>query len=133
MHCAGLAATHASDAEIAAIRETLAEGEQAVADNDSAALAAMDEAFHVAVAQASHNRTLAKMVVTLHHQTARYWLYAMKAPLLSEPQDGMVALNQHRALTDAIASRDPARARSQMLTVLGDFPAEMKRTLEGGR
>ena len=133
VHCAGLAATHASDAEIAAIRETFAEGEQAVADNDSAALAAMDEAFHVAVAQASHNRTLAKMVVTLHHQTARYWLYAMKAPLLSEPQDGMVALNQHRALTDAIASRDPARARSQMLTVLGDFPAEMKRTLEGGR
>jgi DNA-binding GntR family transcriptional regulator len=135
VHCAGLAATHASDAEIAAIRETMAEGEQAVADNDSAALAAMDEAFHVAVAQASHNRTLAKMVVTLHHQTARYWLYAMRAPLLNaaEPEDGLVALHQHRALADAIASRDPARARGEMLAVLGDFPAEMKRTLEGGR
>lgn len=135
VHCAGLAAFHASDAEIAAIRETMADGEQAVADNDSAALAAMDEAFHVAVAQASHNRTLAKMVVTLHHQTARYWLYAMKAPLLNagEPEDGMVALNQHRALADAIAARDPARARAEMLAVLGDFPAEMKRTLESNR
>src|ERR1700761_5524373 len=45
VHCAGLAATQASDAEIAAIRATMADGEQAVADNDSAALAAMDEAF----------------------------------------------------------------------------------------
>ena len=75
VHCAGLAAAHASDAEIAAIRATLDDGEAAVRDNDQAALAAMDEAFHVAVAGASHNRTLAKMVVTLHHQTARYWLY----------------------------------------------------------
>ena len=133
VHCAGLAAAHASDAEIAAIRETMADGEQAVADNDSAALAAMDEAFHVAVAQASHNRTLAKLVVTLHHQTARYWLYAMKALSASEPDDGIMALTQHRALADAIASRDSARARAEMMVVLGDFPAEMKRTLEGGR
>ena len=135
VHCAGLAATHASDAEIAAIRATLADSEQAVADNDSAALAAMDEAFHVAVAQASHNRTLAKMVVTLHHQTARYWLYAMRTPSphQDEADDGMAALNQHRALADAIASRNADRARADMLVVLGDFPTEMKRTLEGPR
>ena len=80
VHCAGLAAQRASDDEIAAIRATLDDGEAAVRDNDQAALAAMDEAFHVAVATASDNRTLAKMVVSLHHQTARYWLYAMREP-----------------------------------------------------
>ena len=80
VHCAGLAAQNASDDEIAGIRATLENGEEAVRANDQAALAAMDEAFHVAVAAASHNRTLAKMVVTLHHQTARYWLYAMRGP-----------------------------------------------------
>ena len=78
-------------------------------DDDQAALAAMDEAFHVAVATASHNRTLAKMVVTLHHQTARYWLYAMRGPVRD---DGMAALNEHRALADAIASRDVETARA---------------------
>ena len=57
VHCAGLAAQHASDDEIAAIRATLDDGEAAVRDNDQAALAAMDEAFHVAVATASHNRS----------------------------------------------------------------------------
>jgi DNA-binding FadR family transcriptional regulator len=87
----------------------------------------MDEAFHVAVAEGSHNRTLAKMVVTLHHQTARYWLYAMRGPATHE---GIAALNEHRGLVDVIARRDAERARAEMLKVLGDFPAEMKRSLE---
>jgi DNA-binding GntR family transcriptional regulator len=128
VHCAGLAAAHASDAQIAAIRATLDDGEAAVAADDQAALAAMDEEFHVAVAAASGNRALAKMVVTLHHQTARYWLYAMRGP---STDDGTAALNEHRALADAIATRDVDHARAEMLKVLGDFPAEMKRTLEG--
>jgi DNA-binding GntR family transcriptional regulator len=128
VHCAGLAAMRATEEEIAGIRATLDGGEVAVAANDSAALAAMDEEFHVAVAAASGNRALAKMVVTLHHQTARYWLYAMRAP---SSDDGQVALDEHRVLADAIASRDVELARAEMLKVLGDFPAEMKRTLEG--
>ena len=127
VHCAGLAAVHASDQEIAAIRATLDDGEAAIRDNDQAGLAAMDEAFHVSVAAASGNRTLAKMVVSLHHQTARYWLYAMRGP---SSDDGMAALNEHRSLADTIAGRNPERARAEMLKVLGDFPAEMKRTLE---
>ena len=80
------------------------------------------------VAAASGNRALAKMVVTLHHQTARYWLYAMRGPTSEE---SYTALNEHRALAEAIAGHDAARARTEMLKVLGDFPAEMKRTLEG--
>ena len=128
VHCAGLAAAHASDAEIAVIRATLDDGEAAVAADDQAALAAMDEEFHVAVAAASGNRALAKMVVTLHHQTARYWLYAMRGP---STDDGTAALREHRALADAIATRNVEHARAEMLKVLGDFPAEMKRTLEG--
>jgi DNA-binding GntR family transcriptional regulator len=127
VHCAGLAAQNATDQEIADIRATLDNGEDAVRANDQAALAAMDEAFHVAVAAASHNRALAKMVITLHHQTARYWLYAMRGP---SDDDGMAALNEHRGLAEAIASRNVERARAEMLKVLGDFPAEVKRTLE---
>jgi DNA-binding GntR family transcriptional regulator len=127
VHCAGLAAQNANDEEIAEIRATLDNGEDAVRADDQAALAAMDEAFHVAVAAASHNRALAKMVVTLHHQTARYWLYAMRGP---SDDDGTAALNEHRALADAIASRNAERARAEMLKVLGDFPAEVKRSLE---
>jgi DNA-binding GntR family transcriptional regulator len=128
VQCAGLAALRASDEEIAAIRATLDDGEAAVRDNDQAALAAMDEAFHVAVASASHNRSLAKMVVSLHHQTARYWLYVMREP---GDTDGMRALHEHRALADTIATRDVEKSRAMMLKVLGDFPSEMARAVEG--
>jgi len=128
IHCAGLAAEQGSDEAIAAIRATFASGEAAIAANDTRALAEMDEAFHVAVATASGNRTLAKMVVTLHHQTARYWLISAKAPSQAE---SLQALNEHRALADIIASRDVARARAMMERVLGDFPADLPRSLAG--
>jgi DNA-binding GntR family transcriptional regulator len=127
VECARLAATKASKLEVAAIQATLAQGETAVRENDARALAAMDEAFHVAIARASGNRTLAKMVTLLHHQTARFWLYTMQAP---GADDSLKALAEHAALADAIAARDPARAQSLMRDVLGAFPADVKRSLE---
>ena len=129
IECARLAAAKASDADIAAIRATLKGGEAAVRANDARALAAMDEAFHVAVARASGNRTLAKMVTLLHHQTARYWLYTMRGP---EADESLKALAEHAALADVIATRNPARAAEQMRRVLGSFPADVKRSLEAG-
>ena len=93
IECAGLAARFAGEEEVEVIRATLAEGEAAIARNDADALAMMDEAFHVAVASASHNRVLAKMVMTLHHQTARFWLVTMREPSVDESRQ---ALAQHR-------------------------------------
>jgi DNA-binding GntR family transcriptional regulator len=127
VECAKLAALKAGPSEIADIRATLADGEEAVRRNDSRALAAMDEAFHVAVATASGNRTLAKMVTLLHHQTARFWLYAMRAP---QSQESLKALKEHLALADAIAAHDAALAQQLMRDVLGTFPDDVKRTLE---
>jgi DNA-binding GntR family transcriptional regulator len=124
IECAGLASRFATAADIAAIRVTLDDGEKAIARNDVRALAAMDEAFHVAVAQASHNRVLAKMVMTLHHQTARFWLNTMREPSHDENRR---ALSEHRALADAIASRDGTKAREAMRQSLGDFPSDIKR------
>jgi DNA-binding GntR family transcriptional regulator len=122
IHCAGLAATHANAEQVAAIRATLTDGEAAVEAGNTSALAAMDEAFHVAVAAAGGNRTLAKMVVTLHHQTARHWLIGA-APSRGE---SLTALAEHRALAEAIAAHDPVRARALMERTLGDFPSDAK-------
>jgi DNA-binding GntR family transcriptional regulator len=125
--CAGLAARFATETDIAAIRATLADGEAAIARNDMRAMAVMDEAFHVAVAQASHNRVLAKMVMSLHHQTARFWLNTMREP---SPAENRQALAEHRALADAIASRDGSRACEAMRQALGDFPSDLKPACE---
>ena len=120
VECARLAAARASDAQIAAIRATLKDGEAAVRKNDARALAAIDEAFHVALATASGNRTLAKMVTILHHQTARFWLSTMRA---RQPEESLKALAEHVSLADAIAAHDPARAQILMQAVLGEFPS----------
>jgi DNA-binding GntR family transcriptional regulator len=130
VHCAGLAATRASDAEIAAIRAAFDNGEAAVQANDVRAVAAMDEAFHVAVAAASGNRAMAKMVVALHHQTARYWLLAMRESAHPSLEEGLKALAEHRAVADAIATRDVEKAKTAMRLVLNDFPDEVQRSLE---
>jgi DNA-binding GntR family transcriptional regulator len=127
IECARLAAAKASDSQIAAIHAALEGGEVAVRENDARALAAMDEAFHVAVATASGNRTLAKMVTLLHHQTARFWLYNMKAP---NPDAELAALAEHASLADAIAAHDPVRAQLLMRDVLGAFPTDAPRTLQ---
>jgi DNA-binding GntR family transcriptional regulator len=129
VECARLAAIKAGPEEIAAIQAALAGGEEAVRKNDARVLAAMDEQFHVAVATASGNRTLAKMVTILHHQTARFWLYAMRAP---KPEDSLQALAEHATLADAIAAHDPALAQRLMREVLGSFPTDLKRSLEAG-
>ena len=125
VECARLAALKAGPAQIAAIRATLEDGEDAVRRNDARALAAMDEAFHVAVATASGNRTLAKMVTLLHHQTARFWLYDMRAP---QPEESLQALKEHLTLADAIAAHDAPLAQRLMREALGMFPDDVKRT-----
>ena len=128
VHCAGLAAAHASDAEIAAIRATLDDGEAAVEDNDQAAPGGDGRGLPCRGGggqrqprpgqdggdPASPDRAL----LALCHARTR------------PADDGIAALNEHRGLADAIASRNVERARAEMLKVLGDFPAEMKRTLE---
>jgi DNA-binding GntR family transcriptional regulator len=127
IECAGLAARFATDADIAAMGAALEKAEMAIAKHDVRGLAAMDESFHVAVAQASHNRVLAKMVTMLHHQTARFWLNTMQEP---SPEENLQALAQHRALADAIARHDVAGAREAMREALGDFPSDVKRVWE---
>ena len=119
LECAGLAARHATKAEAEAIAATLEVGEAAIAQNDVRALAAMDEAFHVAVAGASHNRTLAKLVMMLHHATVRFWLVTAGTPSLA---DSRAALAQHRAVADAIAAGDSKAAQQAMRIALGRFP-----------
>jgi DNA-binding GntR family transcriptional regulator len=118
IECAGLAARHATAAEAAAIRATFEQGETAIKQNDRRSLAAMDEAFHVAVARATHNRALTKLVMALHHTTARFWLITGGEPSL---QESYAALTQHRALADAIAAGDALGAQAAMRVALGEL------------
>lgn len=126
-HCAGLAAIHATRSEIAEIKSAFHGAAAAIDRDDFQALVAMDRAFHFSVAFASHNVELARMVVTLHHKAARFWVYSMTS---QTRQERIADVALHRAAAAAIEARDVAKAREAMLSVLGDFPDKVKRTLE---
>src|SRR5882724_4600546 len=62
---AELAAENATDADIARLRGIVAESEESL--NDAARTTELGAAFHLAVAEASHNRVLVVQLISLQH------------------------------------------------------------------
>jgi DNA-binding GntR family transcriptional regulator len=102
---AALAARNASDIEILALRDML-ELEAEILD-DLGRLADHNRLFHEAIYYCSHNRYILKMLE-----------YIQTAMLLLQPagrtgaERRETALLEHRAIVDAIESRDPAAAEA---------------------
>jgi len=122
-HGAALAARHATASEIEAIANAFEGAEAYAKQRDFRTLVAMDQNFHRAVAVASHNLTLARVVISLHHKAARYWYHSMTT---RPEQDRLHDIADHRAVAVAIESRDTARAEEAMRKVLGDFPDSVR-------
>ena len=62
---AELAAEHATDADIARLRALIAEAEASI--DDVARFTELGRDFHLAVAEASHNRVLVVQLISLQH------------------------------------------------------------------
>lgn len=123
-HCAGLAARHASKAEAEAILDAFEGGEEAARTRDLPQLVAMDQRFHAAVARASQNLALARILIPLQHKAARFWVFsfngATEAELLAD-------IEQHRDVARVIARKDVEGARAAMMRVLNVTPEAVQR------
>ncbi len=103
---AELAAENATAEDLAKLRELLAEHEATIEDDAAYTRSCMR--FHVAVAEASHNRVLVAQLLSLQHVS---W------PAQNRTLTDAVArhiLDVHRQLVDVIESRDAAAARRLM-------------------
>jgi GntR family transcriptional repressor for pyruvate dehydrogenase complex len=103
---AELAAENATAADHARLRNLLDEAEAAIADHDRFTRLSAD--FHLAVAEASHNRVLVVQFLSLHYVS---W------PSRNKTLTAKVArhvLDVHRELTALIEMRDAAGARRMM-------------------
>lgn len=127
-HCAALAATNATEEEIQAILAAFDDGERAARERDCRGLVAMDQRFHWAIATASRNAALARILIPLQHKAARFWVYTMGSTHEDERVDD---IRQHREVGERIAARDAEGARAAMMRVLGVLPDTVKRTLSG--
>ncbi len=100
---ARLAAQHASDREIAALRELLIE--IAAAEDDPFHVAKLNREFHRLIHDAAHNRYLARALSQLSDSLALLPGTTFQAP----GRPGM-AQAEHLAMVEAFAARDPDRA-----------------------
>jgi GntR family transcriptional repressor for pyruvate dehydrogenase complex len=103
---AELAAENATPADIAKLRRLLAQAAAAMGDLDQFTRLSRD--FHLAVAEASHNRVLVVQLVSLEHVS---WprRNPTATPLLARH-----ILEIHKKLADLIELRDAATARALM-------------------
>src|SRR5499427_6573079 len=103
---AELAAEHATTADIAKLRHLLRDAEAAIGDLDDFTRLSRD--FHLAVAEASHNRVLVVQLISLEHVS---W---PRRNVTATPKLAAHILDVHTKLADLIEMRDAAGARALM-------------------
>jgi GntR family transcriptional repressor for pyruvate dehydrogenase complex len=103
---AELAAEHATAADLARLRALLEAGDRAL--DDVAAFTRNGAEFHLAVAEASHNRVLAVQLQSLQHVS-----WPSRNPTLTHDVAAHVQ-TAHRDLVKLIEMRDPSGARRLM-------------------
>ena len=116
VHCAGLAAERAAEAEIPQMSMILQRAEFAIAPCDYESSMDLDREFHDAMAEAAKNRVLAEILRTLHKRLLRFWFMSLaKHQHLERVQD------EHRSLFEAIARHDGDGARAAMRAHIDAF------------
>ena len=104
------AAERATDAYLERIAAAFDALQAAAAEPKRTRIAEKDAAFHLAIADATHNVALAHVMHGLHELVRESMLTSHR---LVDYDDEVEAnlLAQHQAIFDAITARDPARAR----------------------
>lgn len=123
---AGLAASQASEADMAQLKQIVAGMEEA--QNDVVTLAARDADFHSALAKMTHNPLLAILVDSIRDLLQEY--VARVTPYLDPSQEN---LPLHQKLLERIEARDVAGARQAMQENLDQMHRNTERYAELSR
>lgn len=125
---AGLAARHASDAEIATLEDMLAE-QSALFEGDAEGAARLNKLFHRALYRGAHNRYLLETLDALAVSMS-----LLGRTTLSLPGRNAEAVGEHRAILDAIARHDPDAAEAAARThIQGAHRARLRLMYEDER
>lgn len=103
---AGLAAERITDDELDFMERLLVEKGEAIAEHDMGKLVEVDTKFHEAIYKASRNERLTAIINNLREQIQRF-----RTTSLAYPGRMKRSLEEHRAIVEAIQSRDVQLAR----------------------
>jgi DNA-binding FadR family transcriptional regulator len=120
---ASLAATRATDDEIASIEQAYQQMAQEIDNID--AFITVDMQFHIGIVKASHNEILEQIVTTI-----REALVASRKVTLQRPNSGHESLPLHYAVLQAIKMRDAAAAQKAMEILIASVAVDIDRSKE---
>jgi DNA-binding GntR family transcriptional regulator len=127
----GLAARYAArnvtDADIADLRAIVGEMEARLAEGDLLGISEGNSRLHSRLLQIANNKTVARLIERLHAQHIR-----SQFRLILVPGRPPRSVAEHRAIVEAVASRDPDAAEAAMRSHLANT-VETLRTLTGSR
>jgi GntR family transcriptional regulator, transcriptional repressor for pyruvate dehydrogenase complex len=112
---AAIAAERATQEHLAQLKELVGRGRE-ILKTDRPAFSSVDLDFHIAVANASRNRLLPRLLTDIRGILAEWITKSQELPGLREN-----AQEQHEGILRCIANRDPAGAREEMRTHLETF------------
>jgi DNA-binding GntR family transcriptional regulator len=127
----GLAARYAArnvtDADIADLRAIVGEMEARLAEGDLLGISEGNTRLHSRLLQIANNKTVARLIERLHAQHIR-----SQFRLILVPGRPPRSVAEHRAIVEAVASRDPDAAEAAMRSHLANT-VETLRALSGSR
>ena len=127
----GLAARYAArnvtDADIADLRAIIGEMEARLAEGDLLGISEGNTRLHSRLLQIANNKSVARLIERLHAQHIR-----SQFRLILVPGRPPRSVAEHRAIVEAVASRDPDAAEAAMRSHLANT-VETLRTLTGSR
>lgn len=126
---AGLAAERATDDEVAQIGLLLEKMKDRIEHGDSERGEEYDAAYHYAVAEATHNSLLIKLLRTVHEEWSRAVSAGSQQLLLDRANNAPKIIEQHARVYEAIRAHDPATASQAMLEHVTFAEKELRKRL----
>lgn len=108
-YCARLAADLAEENDLRQLQEILDASEKVVETRNVEQMMLLDKEFHDTLARAAKNSVLASLLRNLHERSLRFWFISLR-----DPDHHRRVLAQHRAILDALKSRQPDAADAAM-------------------
>ncbi len=108
-YCARLAAARADESELQHLKSLVESSEKVAERRDVEKMMLLDREFHDLLARAARNSVLADVLRNLHERSLRFWFISLR-----DPDHYRNVLEQHRAIAEALHSRQPDAAESAM-------------------
>jgi GntR family transcriptional regulator, transcriptional repressor for pyruvate dehydrogenase complex len=126
---AALAAERATDEEVEQIGMLLEKMNDRIKHGDSEKGEAYDGAYHYAVAEATHNNLLIKLLRTVHEEWSKAVSAGSQQLLLDSASNAQKIIDQHTRVFEAIKAHDPATASQAMLEHVTFAEREIRKRL----